>query len=274
MFSVIKAGMATAKHQLSIISNNVANANTNGFKKTLASYSDIAPSSLSDSIRATSSGLGSLVEDSRLSHTQRTLLDTEKTTDLGLAGDGFFIVKNPSDNSYSYTRNGMFSINENGYLMTNDSCFVMGTPLVDGQYATAPATIEELLPIQIPARKDNNAMSELEIAEDGQISAQYGQFGGELPRTPIATLALGLFTNPEGLLSAGAMRYHSSEKAGAFQVGNPTDSGFAAVKSGSLEMSNVDITDELTSMLQAQQQFNGAARLMQTSSEMVEKLTR
>ena len=99
-------------------------------------------------------------------------------------------------------------------------------------------------------------------------------YGDETPPVPIGTLALGLFANPEGLRELGNARYRATEKAGALLLGTPTESGFAAVKSGSLETSNVDITDELTAMIRAQQQFNGAARLMQTSSELLEKLTR
>ena len=93
MFSIIKAGMASARNELSVISNNVANSNTTGFKKSISSYADLAPSSMSDSIQATSSGLGAIVDDTRLNHSQSTLLSTEKKTDLGLAGNGFFIIK-------------------------------------------------------------------------------------------------------------------------------------------------------------------------------------
>jgi flagellar basal-body rod protein FlgG len=83
-----------------------------------------------------------------------------------------------------------------------------------------------------------------------------------------------LFANPEALRELGNARYAASQKSGVLQIGSPTDAGFAAVKSGSLEVSNVDITDELTAMIRAQQQFNGAARLLQTNSELLEKLTR
>jgi flagellar hook protein FlgE len=271
MFSIIKAGMASAKNELSIISNNVANANTTGFKKSIASYADLAPSSLSDSIQASSSGLGSLVEDTRLSQTQSSLLFTDKTTDLGLMGNGFFILQNPKDSMTSYSRNGSFSLDENGFLTTPDKCYVMGKPLVDGDFSTENIDIEGLLPLQIPAKKDDVVMSNLTIEEDGKISAQYGD---DTTPIPIGTLALGLFANPEGLRELGNARYRATEKAGSLQLGTPTEAGFAAVKSGSLETSNVDITDELTAMIRAQQQFNGAARLMQTSSELLEKLTR
>ena len=274
MFSVIKAGMATAKNELSIISNNVANANTTGFKKSIAAYTDVAPSSLSDSIQASSSGLGSLVEENRLSQTQSTLLPTQKTTDFGLAGNGFFILKNPQDSMISFTRNGSFSIDSDGYLTASDSCRVLGNPLVDGDFSSENVDIDALLPIQIPMQKDDEAMSELIIGEDGKILAQYGEYSETTPPTPIGTLTLGLFANPEGLRELGNARYRAAEKAGTLQLGAPMDSGFAAVKSGYLETSNVDITDELTAMIRAQQQFNGAARLMQTNSELLEKLTR
>jgi len=271
MFSIIKAGMASARNELSVISNNVANSNTTGFKKSIASYADLAPSSLSDSIQASSSGLGAIVEDTRLSQTQSTLLNTEKKTDLGLAGNGFFIVRNPKDSMTSFTRNGTFSLNESGFLTTSDNCYVLGKPLVDGEFSTENLDIDGLLPIQIPAKKDDEVMSNLTIEEDGKISAQYGD---ETPPVAIGTIGLGLFANPEVLRELGNARYAASQKSGALQIGSPTDAGFAAVKSGSLEVSNVDITDELTAMIRAQQQFNGAARLLQTNSELLEKLTR
>jgi len=274
MFSVIKAGMATAKNELSIISNNVANANTTGFKKSIAAYTDVAPSSLSDSIQASSSGLGSLVEANRMIHTQSTLLPTQNTTDFGLAGNGFFILENPQDAMLSFTRNGSFSIDTDGFLTASDSCRVLGKPLVDGDFATEDVDIDTLLPIQIPMQKDNEVMSELIIGEDGKILAQYGEYSDLTPPTPIGTLVLALFSNTEGLRELGNARYRATEKAGTLQVGEPMDSGFAAVKTGYLETSNVDITDELTAMIRAQQQFNGAARLMQTNSELLEKLTR
>ncbi len=77
------------------------------------------------------------------------------------------------------------------------------------------------------------------------------------------------------LRELGNARYRAAtEDAGALQLGRPLSAGFANLKSGYLETSNVDITDELTAMIRAQQQFNGAARLLQTNSELLEKLTR
>ena len=270
MFSIIKAGMATAKHELSVISNNVANANTNGFKKSMASYADLAPSSLSDSIQASSSGLGSLIEDTRISHSQSTLVETDKKTDFGLAGNGFFVLRNPTDMSISYTRNGRFGLDENGFLTTSDNCHVLGQPSIEGEFSVEDMDVESLLPIQISASKDEVQMTELQIEEDGKITAVYG----DETYDKLSTLALGLFTNPDSLREIGNSRYAATKNAGALKLGRPSDTGYANLKSGWLEASNVDITDELTAMIKAQQQFNGAARLMQTNSELLEKLTR
>ena len=270
MFSVIKAGMETAKHELALISNNVANANTNGFKKSLASYADIAPSSLSDSIASTSSGLGSLIESSRLSHTQSALISTNNKTDMGLMGNGFFVLKNPLDESLSFTRNGTFGFDENGFLLSSDNCYVMGQPAIEGEFSLDVIDLESLLPIQVPGQFDEKSMTDLNIFENGAIVAEYGEGNNQ----KIATFALGLFTNPESLRELGNSRFSATAKSGIVSLGRPTDNGFAVLKSGAIETSNVDITDELTSMIKAQQQFNGAARLLQTDSELLEKLTR
>jgi flagellar hook protein FlgE len=270
MFSIIKAGMATAKHELSVISNNVANSNTTGFKKSMASYADLAPSSLSDSIAASSSGLGSLIEETRISHSQSSLIQTEKKTDFGLSGNGFFVLRNPSDASISFTRDGRFGLDENGFLRSTDNCYVLGQPTVEGEFSVEDMNVEGLLPIQIPTTKDSEQMTELNVEENGRISVVYG----DQEYNKISTLALGLFTNPDELRELGNSRYAATEDAGALQLGRPLSAGFANLKSGWLEASNVDITDELTAMIKAQQQFNGAARLMQTNSELLEKLTR
>ena len=113
-------------------------------------------------------------------------------------------------------------------------------------------------------------MSELKILGDGRIEASYGT---EVSY-PVSTVALGIFSNNNGLKELGGGIYAQTDKSGAVSLGAPADLGYASLKSGGLEASNVNITDELTSMIKAQQQFNGSARLMQTNSEMVEKLTR
>ena len=85
---------------------------------------------------------------------------------------------------------------------------------------------------------------------------------------------MGIFSNPAGLKELGNARFSATETSGLLTLGSPLEGGFAELKTGLLEQSNVNITDELTAMIKAQQQFNGSARLMQANSDMVEKLTR
>ena len=270
MFSIIKSGMATAMHELSVISNNVSNANSNGFKKSLVSFSDFAGGLLPDAAKTTSAGLGSYVDETRISDAQGAILSTENITDMALIGNGFFALQNPIDQTVSFTRNGSFGLDEDGFLTTPDNHYVLGVPAVEGAFVPILNDAEFLLPIRIPMEQEDLLMSELNISENGNISARYG--GQE--QTPLSSLVLGVFSNPAGLKELGNSRFAATERSGLLSVGSPTDSGFAQLQTGGLEISNVNITDELTSMIKAQQQFNGSARLMQANSDMIEKLTR
>ena len=97
---------------------------------------------------------------------------------------------------------------------------------------------------------------------------------GEGDDVPIATIPLAIFSNPNGLKQLGGGKYSPTDLAGKIFMGNPSSAGFGNLETGYVEGSNVDITTEMTNMIRAQQQFNGAARIMQTNSDMIEKLTR
>jgi len=270
MYSIIKSGMASAMHELSVISNNVSNANSNGFKKSLVSFADFAGGLFPASVQSSANGLGSKVEETRVSDAQGAILSTENKTDMALIGNGYFALQNLNDNTVSFTRNGAFGLDEQGFLTTADNHRVLGTPIFENDFGQTPDNLEALQPIQIPSIKDDLVMSELEIAEDGRISARYG----EQDPVPISSLTIGIFSNPIGLKELGNARFSATERSGLLTLGAPMDSGFADLQVGGLEISNVNITDELTAMIKAQQQFNGSARLMQANSDMVEKLTR
>ena len=262
--------MASAMHELSVISNNVSNANSNGFKKSLVSFADFAGGLFPASVQSSANGLGSKVEETRVSDAQGAILSTENKTDMALIGNGYFALQNLNDNTVSFTRNGAFGLDEQGFLTTADNHRVLGTPIFENDFGQTPDNLEALQPIQIPSIRDDLVMSELEIAEDGRISARYG----EQDPVPISSLTIGIFSNPIGLKELGNARFSATERSGLLTLGAPMDSGFADLQVGGLEISNVNITDELTAMIKAQQQFNGSARLMQANSDMVEKLTR
>ena len=93
MFSIIKSGMSSAMHELSVISNNISNANSNGFKKSLVAFSDFAGGLLPDAIDSNSNGMGSFVDETRISDGQGAVLSTENITDMALIGNGFLQFK-------------------------------------------------------------------------------------------------------------------------------------------------------------------------------------
>ena len=101
MYSIIKSGMASAMHELSVISNNVANANSNGFKKSLVSFADFAGGLFPTSVQSSANGLGSQIDETRISNAQGAILSTENKTDMALVGNGFFALQDVKDNSIS-----------------------------------------------------------------------------------------------------------------------------------------------------------------------------
>ena len=270
MFSLIKSGMASAMHELSVVSNNISNANSIGFKKSLVSFSNLGDDFTAEAVARTQVGQGAIINSTRQSDAQGSILNTQSKTDLALVGNGYFALKNSKDDGVSFSRNGNFDLDLQGFLKTNDDCLLLGTPAVDGAFASIDADLTALTPIQVPLIREGVNMTNLKILGDGKISAEYGTS----ETFPIATLALGIFSNPSGLVSKGNGRFSQSNDSGILTLGAPTSRGFASLQAGGLERSNVDITDELTNMIKAQQQFNGSARLMQTNSEMVERLTR
>ena len=270
MFSLIKSGMATAMHELSVISNNIANASSSGFKKTSLTFSELGDKFNPEKVDRTKVGLGASLGVSKRSDAQGAIMDTGRTTDLALIGNGMFILKESSTALPAFTRSGTFNLDNSGFLRAPNNAFVMGAPLVEGEFGLTPESLEELVPIQIPLERDDIPMTELEILQNGNIQVAYGTED----YYPVSTVSLGVFANSSELKELGGGIFAQTDNSGLLNIGAPQDLGFASLKSGGLEASNVNITDELTSMIKAQQQFNGSARLMQTNSEMVEKLTR
>jgi len=275
MFSIIRSGMDTARHELSVVSNNISNANTHGFKKSITTFADISAAAHKDSLPAKDAGLGSFVEGTRSIHSQSAVVSTDQKTDLAIAGSGYFMVRNPNnlnnaESSIEFTRNGSFALDAEGFLTTSDGATVLGYPPIEGQFSAVVDNPNLVAPIQIPYLRDGLQMSNLEINSDGQISAIYGSNDPE----PIGTIALANFSNPSGLKEIGNARYMVSGEQGSLILGAPSFDSFGKLTVGGLETSNVDLTNELTGMIKAQQQFNGAVRILQSSSEMIEKLTR
>ncbi len=270
MFSIIKSGMDTALQELSTISNNISNANSTGFKKTSVMFSEFYNGRTPHGVESALVGLGANAEDSRRSDAQGALVEMGGALDAAIVGNGYFMTQHPDQVGYSVTRNGAFSLDNKGFLVTQDGDFVLGTTAVNGEFVGLGADATLLERIQVPVENSDEPLSSITIGNNGDILAAFG----EEFEVPVATIPLSIFSNPSGLKQLGSGKYSPTDLSGKVFLGNPNSAGFGDLKTGYVEGSNVDITTEMTNMIRAQQQFNGAARIMQTNSDMIEKMTR
>ena len=252
-------------HEIAVVSNNIANSGSTGFKKSDVSFNDIYGSATPDTVARTQAGFGSAIAGTRRNDGQGAIVDRAGALNLAIVGPGMLTVSPPgSDGAPSenlfYTRSGELTIDKDGYLKTSDGAYVQGT------VAEASGTLSAL---QIPFNEGEEALTGLEITTSGLISATYGSSIIER-----GTLALATFANQGALKNVGSARFAETTYSGQPTFGIAGQSGFGTLQAGALEGSNVDITQEMTVMIRAQQQFSGSARVLQANSDMVEKLTR
>ena len=233
------------------IANNLANVNTPGFKKTRVEFQDLiyenaAPvgaSRMTGSAEPTYSQVGHGV---RLSTTlkvfnQGSSMQTENPLDMMIDGDGFFQILLP-DGTYAYTRDGTFKVDSDGNLVTS-SGFRMEPAF------TLPRETKELL-----------------VAGDGGVSVL---LQGENEPTQLGRLALVRFQNPAGLKSIGHNLYKPTASSGDPIVGNPGEEGLGTINMGYLEMSNVNVIEEMIGMITAQRAYEINSKAVKTAEEML-----
>ena len=278
MFGLIRSGMATAMHELSVVSNNIANAGSTAFKKSDVSFSDLYSTATPYSVPRTTVGQGSSVYSTRRSEAQGGIMDRGGALNLAIVGSGYFTVSPPTatgapSGGLYFSRNGEFSIDKEGFVRASDNSFVMGVAATGGVIPisgeqTALSTLS--VPFSVTKDASQVPISNLEIGADGVISATYGPDDVRL----VGKIAMSIFANQSGLKSLGGGTFTQTDQSGEAILGSAGDLGYGTLQSGAVETSNVDITKEMTIMMRSQQQFNGAARLLQTNADMVEKLTR
>ena len=269
MYGIIRSGMSTAMHEIAVVSNNIANSGSTGFKKSDVSFNDIYGSATPDTVSRTQAGFGSAIAGTRRNDGQGAIVDRPGALNLAIIGSGMFAVSPPgaegtASNAKFYTRSGELTIDKDGYLKTGDGAFVLGT---------APGSVAgvdpDLIPMQIPFTDADSSLTGLEITSGGIISATYGS---EIMNK--GSLAIATFANQGGLKNVGSSRFSETTYSGEPSFGLAGQTGFGTLQAGALEGSNVDITQEMTVMIRAQQQFSGSARVLQANSDMVDKLTR
>lgn len=271
MYGTIMSGMSTAMHALGVISNNIANSGSTAFQKSDVTFADLFSSGTPDSSSRNAAGLGSMVETTRRSQAQGNLMDREGVLNLALSGNGMFVTARPDGmggvgSAVAYTRVGEFSLDAEGYIRSTDGSFLLGMP---GEGGLA-ADVNGLQPLHIEPEVEGMKLTGVTIGRDGMVM---GSYAGDMMKS-IGQINIATFPNPLGLRNVSQSRFEQTIDSGTAVMGIATTQGFGSINSGKLETSNVDLTTELTIMLRAQQQFSGAAKLLQTNADMVEKLTR
>jgi flagellar basal-body rod protein FlgG len=247
------SGMYAQELNIEAISNNIANISTTAYKKNKAQFQDlmyqqvnVSPINANQSSGAVSSttlqiGNGVQPTSTEKIFSQGDMTQTNNQLDIAISGQGFFQVKKP-DGTYAYTRDGSFKVDSEGKIVTSS-----------GYYLDPSVTVDE------------NTLS-IMIGKDGTVTAT--KVGGAT--SVVGNIELARFINPGGLTSIGDNLYVQTEASGTPIIGTPNASTFGSLNQGYLEASNVDIVEEMISMIAAQRAYEINSKTVQTVEQMMQ----
>lgn len=244
------SGMQSQQMNLDVISNNLANANTTGFKASKLQFQDLlyqntkeagatqgGGNTLPASLQV---GQGSVPVATERSFTQGDLTQTGNNLDLAIQGQGFFEVQMP-DGTLAYTRDGSFQTDASGRVVTSDGYPVQGfSPVPPG-------------------------VTGITITANG--AATYTTSSGNTN----FQIQLAQFTNPGGLDAMGHNLYKETTASGTPQLGNPAENGFGELQQGALELSNVSVVQEMVNMILAQRAYEVNSKAVQAADQMMQE---
>ncbi len=251
---IAKTGLDAQQARMSLISNNLANVNTTGFKQSRAVFEDLMYQNISQAGSATSQntqspsglmmGTGVRIVSTEKNFSQGTHTQTGNQLDVMIQGRGLFQVLLP-DGNLAYTRDGSFKSDANGRLVTASG------------YEIQPA-------ITLPDRLET-----LTISVDGLIQAT---FSDQTDPTTVGTLQTADFLNPAGLEPRGENLFLETAASGTPQIGTPGLNGLGSLVQGALEGSNVNVVEELVSMIETQRAYEMNSKAISTSDQMLQYL--
>lgn len=254
--SVAATGMMAQQLNVEVISNNVANMTTTGYKRRRPEFQDLlyqsqrrigASSSDSGTVLPAGVNLGLGVKTAAVYrvHDQGDLVNTENRYDLAIQGEGFFVVDLPNGER-AYTRSGNFQLSPDGLMVTPDG------------YTLSPS-------ITVP--QDS---VEVSINQEGLVAVK---LQGQTEMQVAGQIELATFVNPTGLESIGSNLLLESEASGAALIGTPGGDGLGTVQQGFLESSNVNPVQEITALIAAQRAYDMNSKVISASDQMMATVT-
>ena len=268
MFTISRNGLDAISKELGVVSNNIANSGTTGFKRSRTEFVDIYSKALSNN-KKSNRGLGAFLQGTQKVMQQGAPIMTGGALDLTISGRGFFVLSPKEGADPKFTRDGSFSLDASGNLITTDGFQVAGYKRDENDVLNKSTA----LPINIPLRITNSENKEvfltsINIDSKGNIETTYG-LNNVVRR---GQLALAKFRNESELQEKGANTYQTTSKSGGQFLGEALSGSFGEILSGSLESSNTNILNEMVTLLKTQHAFNGNARILQTSVDVTRRL--
>ncbi len=249
---VAKTGLDAQQTRMSVVSNNLANVNTTGFKQDRAVFEDLlyqnvrqsGGNSSQDTILPSGMNLGTGVRvvATEKTFTQGSVNQTGNALDVAINGRGFFQILKPNGD-LAYTRDGTFQLNDQGQLVTSSG------------YTVQPG-------ITIP-----DGAQSVTIGGDGTVSVK---LAGQASPSQVGTLEISDFINPVGLQPIGETLYIETASSGTAQAGTPGQNGLGQIQQGALEGSNVNVVAELVNMIETQRAYEMNSKAISTSDQMMQ----
>ena len=240
------SGLRSGQKQIDVISNNVANMNTPGFKRGRVNFVEVATAGVAAATGSPveSTGNGTRIHSTSTMFGEGELRATQNPLDLAILGAGFFEFE-AEDGTLVYSRDGQFRLDAEGQLVN-----VQGLRLSR--------------PVQIPADA-----TQVRIAPNGEVTAL---LAGQAERSLLGVIELTAFAASDALVAIGDNRFTATEAAGAPAYGRPGDTGFGKVQQGYVEMANVEMVEEMTALVLAQRAYQLNARVLQASDQILETI--
>lgn len=252
---IAKTGMDSSQFRLDVVSNNLANVNTTGFKKSRAVFEDLMyqvlrqPGSQSANNTQVPTGLmvgtGAAPVATDRMFQQGNTQQTENPLDVAINGRGFLRFQMP-DGTIGYSRDGNLKLDSEGRIVNSNG------------YLLDP-------PITVPSNS-----TKLTISQNGLVQTSVP---GSTAASDLGTIQLADFVNPQGLESVGQNLFLETAASGGPVMGDPGANGIGTVMQGYVEASNVNVTEELINMIQAQRSYELNSRGVKTSDEMLQRLS-
>lgn len=238
-------GLKAQQTNIDLISNNLANINTTGYKKVRAEFKDLGYDVIkNDENEKLEVGLGAQISSTNRLFFQGSLVQTNNPFDLVIDGKGFFKVKD-FDGSFKYTRDGSFKVNSEGKIVTSSG-----------------RILEPEITIPADAR-------DISISQNGIVSVL---MPSDSKPIEIGIIELVNFLNPDGMKAIGDNLFETSENSGEEISGAAGINGLGTIKQGFLESSNVEVVEEMVNMIKAQRAFEINSKAIEASDDMIKNV--